>query len=144
MNETWSLKLEDGGELNNQNKDYDDLNISISGHLTPDNLENCLMARTQTHQYAGVLDLQALHQETVTLRIEANSHCADQNRLAFVRFDDNSDVLSVNGIQADGSEAFKPQCQSSSTPISNRLNSGTSQGQRNGLWNPQLRPLCQC
>ena len=107
MDESWSLRLEDGGELNNQNEDYDDLNISISGHLTPESLENYMIARSQTHQHAGVFDLQALHQETVTLKIEANSHCADRNRLAFVRFDDNNDVLSVNGIQADGSEAFQ-------------------------------------
>jgi len=67
------------------------------------------MARSQTHLHAGVLDLQALNvtQDIVNLQIEANSDSDNNNQLAFVRFDDHDDILSVNGIQADGSEAFQ-------------------------------------
>ncbi len=83
------------------------LEVSINGHLSPENLNNYLISRSQNHLQAGVLDLQDLHKDEVTLKVEANYDSGAQDRLAFVRFDDNREVLSVNGVVADGSDAFK-------------------------------------
>ena len=107
VDDTRPLGLEDADNPTNQSKDRNNFEISITSHLTPENLDNYVIARSQKHLHAGVLDLQALNQDAVTLKIEANSNSADLNRLAFVRFDNNNDVLSVNGVHADGSETFQ-------------------------------------
>ncbi|KZR90090.1 hypothetical protein MITS9509_02775 [Synechococcus sp. MIT S9509] len=104
-NGTWSLLLNKESGFSNQEPNK--LEISISGHLTPENLDNYLIAGSQNSLQTGVFNLQALHQDMVTLRVEASSESESQNRLAFVRFDEDSDVLSVNGIKADGSDAFQ-------------------------------------
>lgn len=102
---TWSLLLNKESGFSNQ--ESNNLEISISGHLTPENLDNYLIARSQNSLQTGVLDLQSLHQDMVTLRVEANSDSGTQNRLAFVRLDNVDGALSINGILADGSEAFQ-------------------------------------
>ncbi|QNI56739.1 putative cadherin domain-containing protein [Synechococcus sp. BIOS-E4-1] len=104
-NGTWSLLLNEESGFSSQ--ETNKLEISISGHLTPENLDNFLIARSQSSLQTGVLNLQALHQDMVTLRVEASSESGSQNRLAFIRFDDDSEVLSVNGVKADGSDAFQ-------------------------------------
>ncbi|WP_137024896.1 hypothetical protein [Synechococcus sp. UW179A] len=102
---SWSLVVNE--ESGSSDRESNKLEISISGHLTPENLDNYLIARSQNSLQTGILNLQALHQDMVTLRVEVNSDSESQSRLAFVRFDDDSDVLSVNGIKADGSDAFQ-------------------------------------
>ena len=104
-NGTWSLLLNKEADFSRH--ETNNLEVSISGHLTPENLDNYLISRSQNHLQAGVLDLQYLHKDEVTLKVEANCDSGAQNRLAFVRFDDDSEVLSVNGVVADGSDAFK-------------------------------------
>ena len=122
----WTLHLDDGGEQTDQ--DHNDLQIAISGHLTPDHLETCMIANSQKQINAGLLDLRSLSQDSITLRLEANSNASDSNRLAFVRMDDNNDVLSINGIHGDGSETFQNIVrQSLITPNEQHLElSGTS------------------
>ena len=107
QNSSWSLSLEDETRPEDRDEDFNDLSISISGHLTPEDLASHLIARSQSWISAGVLNLNTLSRETVTLKIDVTSETDQQNRLAFVRFDDNNDILSINGINADGSEAFQ-------------------------------------
>ena len=78
-----------------------------SGHLNPDHFETCMIANSQKHIIAGLLDPRSLSEDSITLRLEASSNASDSNRLAFVRMDDNNKVLSINGIHADGSETFQ-------------------------------------
>ena len=127
IDESWQLRLDDAAGL--PDGDYNDLEISITGHLTPDDLQNCMMAMPQNHLQAGVIDLRTVEDESVTLNIEVSSNSDESNQLGFLRLDDRNDGFSLRDITADQSREFQNNAkQSILDPNGNRIQvSGSDQ-----------------
>ena len=106
-NKHWILSLDDGGGDPAPDQDYSDLQVSISGHLTPKDMDQYFMARHQTHIHAGVIDLRSQDKEEITLNIDITSDSENVNRLAFVRLDDQDELFSLGGMLPEEGEAFQ-------------------------------------
>ena len=105
QNGSWQLALEDSDS--NIDNDFNDLGITISTHNSPQNLMSYQIAQQQNQITDGIFDLRNINQDSLDLQITVNSSSDFSNRLAFVRLDDNANNLSLNGISASDTTAFK-------------------------------------
>ncbi len=106
-NNHWILSLDDSGGDPAPDQDYSDLQVSISGHLTPKDMNQYFMARHQTHIHAGVIDLRSQDKERITLNIDITCDSENVNRLAFVRLDDQDELFSLGGMLPEEGETFQ-------------------------------------
>jgi hypothetical protein len=106
-NKHWILSLDDGGGDPAPDQDYSDLQVSISGHLTPKDMDQYFMARHQTHIHAGVIDLRSQDKEEITLNIDITCDSENVNRLAFIRLDDQDELFSLGGMLPEEGETFQ-------------------------------------
>ena len=104
-NGSWSLGLE--AEETSAINDFNDLGITISTHDSPQNLMDYQIAQQQKQITDGLFDLRNINRDSLELQITVNSSSDFNNRLAFVRLDDNPNDLSLNGISASDETAFK-------------------------------------
>ena len=65
------------------------------------------IAQQQNQITDGIFDLRNINQDSLDLQITVNSSSDFNNRLAFVRLDDNASNLSLNGISTLDEIAFK-------------------------------------
>ena len=105
QNGYWQLALEDSDS--NIDNDFNDLGITISTHNSPQNLMSYQIAQQQNQITDGLFDLRNINQDSLDLQITVNSSSDFNNRLAFVRLDDDANNLSLNGISASDEIAFK-------------------------------------
>jgi len=102
---SWELTLEDTNI--NADNDFNDLGVTISTHSECQSPDDYHIAQQQKQVTDGLFDLSSINRDSLELQITVNSSSDFNNRLAFVRLDDNANNLSLNGISASDATAFK-------------------------------------
>ena len=105
QNGSWQLDIEDGDS--NTDNDFNDLGITISAHNACQCPEDYQIAQQQKQITDGLFDLRNVISDSIDLQISVHSSSGFNNRLAFVRLDDDANNLSFNGISASDETAFK-------------------------------------
>ena len=105
QNGSWQLALEDSDS--NTDNDFNDLAITISTHSECQSPMDYEIAQQQNQIEDGLFDLRNINLDSLKLQITIDSSSDFNNRLAFVRLDDDASNLSLNGISASDEMAFK-------------------------------------